>query len=167
MQDTEPFVYLGYLTIAIFLIGASFMIMQASVDSTMHFTNVEASGSNVGMAKNFYLLNQGDRFGKFESGQLEDLKLEHCKIDLPGYIEERPRHKVDSSCDYYEDSGRERRASQIAEEYAESEGVDLPDRNSEPRVRSFAVVSGEDDLRTITSTIPLAVTSPKTGDSGE
>jgi hypothetical protein len=110
MQDTEPFVYLAYLPLAVFLIGAGFMVMQGSIDNAMEFTNIEASGSNVGMAKNFYLLNQGERFGKFESGQLEGLKLDGCELDLPGYIEERPKHKIDDSCDYYEPSQLERRA---------------------------------------------------------
>lgn len=159
MEDTEPFVYLGFLTFAVFFIGVAFMMIQGAVDSAMQFTDIESSGVNVAMSKNFYLLNQGERFGKFESGQLENMKIEKCDISLPGYIEDNPKHKVDDSCDYYEKSQREKRAENLAEEYAEKNGVELPEgADLKPRLRTLLVSGGEPKM--ITTVVPPEALDP-------
>lgn len=139
MEDTEPMVYLAYLTFAILFIMIGFRVMQGAVDSAMNHHDMEATGLNVGMAKNFHLMNQGDRFGEFESGNLQDdLKAdEACRIDIEGYIEDKPMHKVDDSCNYFEDNERTYRG------YRTRGGYRVSPEPSEPRLSAYAVVDGE------------------------
>lgn len=156
MEDTEPMVYLAYLTFAILFIMIGFRVMQGAVDSSMNYQDMESTGLNVGMAKNFYLMNQGDRFGEFDSENLQDdLKMENCKIDLPGHMEEYPRHKVDDSCEYFEDEERTYRG------YATRGSYQVSTESSKPRLSAYAVVDGE--ARIFSATIPEEALEPGGG----
>lgn len=157
MEDTEPMVYLAYLTFAILFIMIGFRVMQGAVDSAMDYQDMESTGLNVGMAKNFHLMNRGDRFGEFSSGDLNDLKLEGCEIDLPGYLEEYPRHKVDNSCEYFQDNERTYRG------YATRGGYYTSTESSKPRLSAYAVVDGEP--RIFSATIPEEALEPEGGGS--
>lgn len=105
METTEPMVLLAYLIYAVFFTGVGFMVMQGAVDDAMHFNDMEATGLNTATAKNFYLMNHGERFGKFTEEELESLKAGPCGINLPSYIEQKPLHKVDEECRYFEGVG--------------------------------------------------------------
>lgn len=157
MEDTEPMVYLAYLVYAILFIMIGFRVMQGAVDNTTNYHDMEATGLNVGMAKNFYLMNQGDRFGEFKKDDLSDLKVDNCKLDLPGYIEEYPMHKVDSDCEYFEDDHITYGGYSTRGGYQASREV------SEPRLSAYAVV--DEKSRIFSAMIPEEVLEPEGGGS--
>lgn len=138
MEDTEPFVYLSFLSFAIFFISLGFALMQGSVDATMEFSVTESSAANVGMAKSFYMMNQGESFGSFDAETLQDLKTGDCTLDIPGYVEEDPLYIVDDSCDYYSNNGGE-----------------------QARLDTLVVVTqgGDSETRTVTTIIPQQILS--------